>query len=99
MDLAALKERLRSEVEARADVLVDASHQIHAHPELNFDEHFAHDLLTNLLAGEGLAVERAAFDLDTAFVARAGSSGPSIAVLRQDLRNFAGWVRRMKKFR
>jgi len=81
VDLADLKERLRSEVEARADVLLDASHQIHAHPELNFDEHFAHDLLTDVLAREGLAVERGAFDLDTAFVARAGSSGPSIAVL------------------
>ncbi|MGQ0432873.1 MAG: M20 family metallopeptidase [Microthrixaceae bacterium] len=81
MDLADLKERLRSEVEARAEVLLDASHQIHAHPELNFDEHFAHDLLTEVLAGEGLAVERGAFDLDTAFVARAGSTGPSIAVL------------------
>lgn len=81
MDLSAVKERIRAEVEARADVLVDASHQIHAHPELNYDEHFAHDLLTSLLAGEGLSVERGAFDLDTAFVARAGSSGPAIAVL------------------
>ncbi len=81
MDLPALKDRIRAEVEARADLLVDASHQIHAHPELNYDEHFAHDLLTTMLAGEGLAVERGAFDLDTAFVARAGSSGPVIAVL------------------
>jgi len=81
VDLPALKDRIRAEVEARADLLVDASHQIHAHPELNYDEHFAHDLLTSVLAGEGLAVERGAFDLDTAFVARAGSSGPVIAVL------------------
>ncbi len=81
MDLSTLKERIRAEVEARTEVLLDASHQIHAHPELNYDEHFAHDLLTTLLEGEGLAVERGAFDLDTAFVARAGTAGPSIAVL------------------
>ncbi|MGK2948159.1 MAG: M20 family metallopeptidase [Acidimicrobiales bacterium] len=81
MDLDALKERLRSEVEARADVLVDASHQIHAHPELNFEEHFAHDLLTEMLEAEGLAPERRAYGLDTAFSARAGTSGPTIAVL------------------
>ncbi|MEO7429005.1 MAG: M20 family metallopeptidase [Acidimicrobiales bacterium] len=81
MDLSTLKERIRAEVEVRTEVLLDASHQIHAHPELNYDEHFAHDLLTTLLEGEGLAVERGAFDLDTAFVARAGTAGPSIAVL------------------
>lgn len=81
MDLSAVKARMQAEVEARADVLLDASHQIHAHPELNYEEHFAHDLLTTLLAGEGLAVEGGAFDLDTAFAARAGTTGPTIAVL------------------
>lgn len=81
MDLGALKERLKAEVEARADLLLDASHQIHEHPEVNYEEHFAHDLLTDLLADAGLPVERAAFGLDTSFVARAGTSGPTIAVL------------------
>mgnify|MGYP001328639396 CR=1 FL=1 len=81
MDLASLKDRLRQEVDARADVLLEASHQIHAHPELNYEEQFAHDLLSDLLEREGLAVERKAFGLDTAFVARAGSTGPTIAVL------------------
>jgi amidohydrolase len=81
MDLTALKDRLRVEVEARAAALVDASHQIHEHPELNYEEHFAHDLLTGLLADAGLDVERGAFGLDTAFVARAGSRGPTVAVL------------------
>jgi amidohydrolase len=82
MDLAAVKERLAAEVDKRADVLVDASHQIHAHPELCYEEHFAHDLLTGLLEAEKLDVERHAFDLDTAFIARAGNGdGPTIAVL------------------
>jgi amidohydrolase len=82
MDLAAAKERLAEEVDKRADVLIDASHQIHAHPELCYEEHFAHDLLTGLLEAEKLDVERHAFDLDTAFIARAGTrEGPTIAVL------------------
>lgn len=81
MDLATLKQRMQAEVSARADALVDASRQIHAHPELNYDEHFAHDLLTSLLADAGVEVERGAFDLETAFVARAGSTGPTVAVL------------------
>ncbi len=81
MELSTLKERVRAEVEGRAAALVEASRQIHAHPELNYDEHFAHDLLATLLESGGLQVSRGAFDLDTAFVARAGSAGPTIAVL------------------
>jgi amidohydrolase len=81
MDLSAVKERIRAEVTARAEVLVEASHRIHQNPELGYEEHFAHDLLTGLLAAEGLTVERHAHGLDTAFVARAGSTGPTIAVL------------------
>ena len=81
MDLESAKERLVDEVDRRADVLVDASHQIHAHPELAFEEVFAHDLLTDLLEADGLEPERGAYDLDTAFAARAGEEGPTIAVM------------------
>lgn len=81
MDLSALKDRLKAEVEARADLLVDASHQIHEHPETNYEEHFAHGLLADLVEAEGLALERGAFGVDTAFAAHAGDRGPTIAVL------------------
>ena len=78
---AALKDRLRAEVEARADRLIELSHEIHEHPETNYEEHFAHDLLTGVLEHEGLAVERSAYGVDTAFAATAGDAGPTIAVL------------------
>ena len=81
MDLVSLKSRLRKSVQDCSPLLLDASHQIHDHPELGYEEHFAHDLLTGILEAEGLAVERGAFGLDTAFVARAGHRGPTIAVL------------------
>ena len=81
MDLSAAKDRLRAEIDARADALLEASHLIHAHPELNYEERFAHDLLTQVLEDEGLEVERHAYGLETAFAARAGTSGPTIAVL------------------
>src|SRR6266508_2293424 len=80
-ELEQVKARLGEEVERRAEVLVDVSHQIHAHPEENFQEQFAHDLLTDVLSGEGLPVSRKAYGVDTAFEARAGSDGPTIAVL------------------
>ena len=81
LDLDTVKDRLHELVDAHADVLIDASHQIHAHPELGFEEHFAHDLLTSVLADAGVEVETAAYGVETAFAGRAGTSGPTIAVL------------------
>jgi amidohydrolase len=81
MDVDALKDRVCAAVDARAATLVEASHAIHADPELAFAEHKAHDLLADLIAGEGLRVERSAYGLDTGFVARAGDRGPTVAVL------------------
>lgn len=75
-----LKRRVEDEVDRRADVLLDVSHRIHADPELAFAEHAAHDLLTDVLDDAGLAVERGAYGLDTAFAARAGSDGATVAV-------------------
>lgn len=80
-DLDAVKARLDQVVADRAADLLDASHRIHAHPELGYDEHQAHDVLTDLLEAAGLAVSRSAYDLPTAFEAVAGSGGPRIAVL------------------
>ena len=80
-DLDTIKDRLHDLVDAHADVLIDASHQIHDHPELGFEEHFAHDLLTSVLKDAGVDVETGAYGLDTAFAGRAGSTGPTIAVL------------------
>ena len=76
-----VKELVCNEVDARASMLIEASHAIHENPELNFEEHFAHDLLTGILEDEGLSPTRKAYDLDTAFEASAGSSGPTVAVL------------------
>jgi amidohydrolase len=76
-----VKARLAEEIEQRADLLLDVSHQIHAHPELNYEEQFAHDLLTQVLEDEGLPVVRSARGIETAFEARAGTTGPTVAVL------------------
>jgi amidohydrolase len=81
MDTAALKHAVCDRVDELADRLLDASHQIHAHPELNYEEHFAHELLTGFLEREGVAPQRHAYDLATAFDSRAGREGPEVAVL------------------
>jgi amidohydrolase len=80
-ELEQAKQRLGDEIDKRAGVLLEVSHQIHAHPELNYEEHFAHDLLTEVIEGDGLTVTRQARGIATAFEARAGDSGPTVAVL------------------
>jgi amidohydrolase len=81
-DLEAVKARMIEEVDRRADLLVDVSHRIHGHPELNFEERFAHDLLAGVLEDEGLAVRRGAYGLETAFEVTVGDGdGPNVAVL------------------
>ncbi len=80
-DLDAVKDRTDQMVDDWAQVLLEASHRIHANPELGFEEHQAHDVLTTVLEDAGLAVTRSAYGLATAFSARAGGSGPTIAVL------------------
>src|SRR5918993_392423 len=83
--LSDVKQRLAAEVDRRRDLLLDVSHQIHARPELNYQEHFAHELLTQVLEGEGLAVTRHAGGLPTAFRADAGAGeegiGATVAVI------------------
>lgn len=80
-DLEALKQAVCARVDELADQLIDASHQIHAHPELNYEEVFAHDLLTDLLERHDVAPVRHAYEVGTAFDASAGAEGPTIAVL------------------
>ena len=76
-----LKSAVCAEVDRLASQLIEASHQIHANPELNFEEHFAHDLLSDLIDANGLVTERHAYGVDTAFEARAGGRGHDVAVL------------------
>jgi amidohydrolase len=81
-DLDELRQRVCHEVDRRADELIDLSHDIHAHPELCFEEHHAHGVLTGALERAGLPTTRGAYGLDTAFEARLGSpEGPTVALL------------------
>ena len=75
------RRRVMKRVDELADALIEASHAIHGHPELGYEEHFAHDLLTKLISEAGLDVSEGAYGLDTAFEARAGTTGPVLAVL------------------
>lgn len=80
--MTALSDTVAAAVREQRDSLLDISHQIHARPELGFQETFAHGLLTDYLEGLGFDVTRSACDLETAFIAEIGDGpGPTVGVL------------------
>ena len=81
MDAAARKKRISERVEARAPALDRLALEIHARPEVAFEERFASNALADYLESEKVSVQRGAGGLETAFVAEAGSGGPLVAIL------------------
>jgi amidohydrolase len=82
MNREAAKQTVIAEIDRRADDLIRVSHEIHAHPELGYQERFAHDVLTSAIAAAGLPVTTHACGLDTAFMSVSGpADGPLVAVL------------------
>ena len=64
-----LKNLIIKTIDERAVDLNSISQDIWHHPELCFEEHYAHDLLTSFLEKENFHVQRKT-PLETAFVAR-----------------------------
>ena len=82
IDIAKIKQQVCADIDCRSADLISISHEIHAHPELNFQEKFAHEILTQYIADSKLKVDRGAFELDTAFdVSVLGGNGPTVAVI------------------
>ena len=78
--------RSNSAIEASKQALFDLSKDIHAHPELNYEEHYSSDALAGFLEGNGFSVERGIGGIETAFRATipgGGGDGPTIAVLAE----------------
>ena len=84
MDLRALKQEVCDAIDASRDALLRLSREIHAHPELAFEERRAAALLIAALRKAGLRVEPGAYGLETAFAAEFGSErGPRVALLAE----------------
>ena len=81
MKLDEAKSTICSYIDDISDELIAISHAIHENPELGYEEHFAHEQLTRVLIGKGLDVSTGAYELDTAFEATAGKTGPVVALL------------------
>jgi amidohydrolase len=81
-DLKELQTRVIEIIDGVASDLVAASHHIHAHPELNFEEVIAAETLARVGNQHQLPVEKGAFSLDTALQSRVGS-GPVVCIMSE----------------
>ncbi len=77
-----LKTRACDRIDAIAQELIEASHAIHARPELNFEEHFAAELLTTISNKYGMPVEKNVFGCETGFAGEVGS-GPTVCIMSE----------------
>ncbi len=75
-----LKKRASTRVDTTSDRLVAISHEIHAHPELGFEEELASHWCADELARAGFDVTFGVGGLDTAFSASIGSGTPEIGI-------------------
>lgn len=84
MELDNRQSRIIQHIDNAASVIIETSHQIHAHPELGYQEVFASNLLVEILQKFGFKVEKGFAGIETAFCARKGSgSGPRVAFLAE----------------
>ncbi|HIF43967.1 MAG TPA: M20 family peptidase [Dehalococcoidia bacterium] len=82
----ALSETTSQAIEGARSELVEVSLDIHAHPELNYEEQHAAALLSGTLEKHGFQVERGVGGVETAFTATlpgGGGYGPTVAILAE----------------
>ena len=79
-------DRVTAAIDELRDELIDISLDIHAHPELNYEEHHASAVLTEALERHGFDVERGVGNVETAFRATikgGAGDGPTVAFLAE----------------
>jgi amidohydrolase len=81
--LKTLKHEVCDAIDALASEILSVSREIHAHPELAFEEVRASRLLAETANKRGLGAKLGAFGLDTAIAADFGASGPTVALLSE----------------
>ncbi len=82
----ALTETTTQAIEAARSELVEVALDIHAHPELNYQEQHAAQLLSGTLEKHGFKIERGVGGVETAFTATlpgGSGDGPTVAVLAE----------------
>jgi len=77
-----LKQQACDRIDAVAQQLIEVSHDIHAHPEQNFAETYAAELLTRTVNELGLPTERNMYGCETGFAGEVGT-GSTVCVMSE----------------
>lgn len=80
LDYEAIRSTINSRIDSSITELHDINRALHSHPEIAYEEHFAHDSITSFLEGHGYSVKRHTYSLDTSFEAEYGSGGRLVIV-------------------
>jgi amidohydrolase len=81
-DRKKVHEQIHQAISEMRDGIIDLSMDLHAHPELSLEEHYASRRLQDWLLQEDFQVESGVANLPTAFVAKRGNGNrPAIAFL------------------
>ena len=80
-----MHESIKQRIDEVSEELINASHSIHANPELAFKEFFACETLTNALEHHDIKTEKAVYSLETSFEAKLNpdNEGPTVAILAE----------------
>ncbi|MCH8802192.1 MAG: amidohydrolase, partial [Chloroflexi bacterium] len=81
-----LSETTAKAIDGARTELVEVALDIHAHPELNYQEQHAAQLLSGVLEKHGFRVERGVGGVETAFTATltgGAGDGPTVAVIAE----------------
>lgn len=69
-----------STIEGSDQELYKINTALHTHPELGYEEHFAHETITSYLTSLGFDVRRHTYGLDTSFEVEVGSGGRLVII-------------------
>lgn len=81
-EIDSLKKRACDRIDAVAQSLINVSHEIHAHPEQNFNEVFASELLVRTANELGLSTEAHMYGCDTGFSGETGT-GATVCIMSE----------------
>lgn len=79
----AIRDALSQRFDQLGAELVELSHDVHAHPELGFEEHHAAAAVADLVRRSGIEIEVGTFGLETSFRAVVGQGSPRVAIIAE----------------
>jgi len=74
------KQQAEATFSSHEESLRELSHWMYNNPEIAFEEHQTSARMVDALVSGGFSVEYPAYGIDTAFAARAGTSGPEVII-------------------